>query len=91
MNFVWDDKKATANFTKHGVPFAEASTVFKDELSATAFDPDHSEGEMRFVTFGISSEGRLFVVSHTEEETDTIRVISARLATKTERKIYEEA
>jgi len=74
---------------KHGVSFEEAATVFRDVLSATGSDPDHSVGEFRFVTFGMSKQGRLLVVSHTEEG-DIIRIISARLATKQERKIYEE-
>jgi len=63
--------------------------VFRDMLSATGLDPDHSIGEHRFVTFGISVQSRLLVVCHTEED-DTIRIISARLATRQERKIYEE-
>lgn len=69
--------------------FKEASTVFRDTLSETGSDPDHSVGERRCVTFGVSKEGRLLVVSHTEEG-DVIRIISARLATRQERKIYEE-
>ena len=89
MKFAWDRKKATANVRKHGVSFEEAATVFRDVLSATGSDPDHSVGEFRFVTFGMSKQGRLLVVSHTEEG-DIIRIISARLATKQERKIYEE-
>ena len=89
MRFTWDARKAAANLRKHGVSFEEASTVFRDTLSATGLDPDHSIGEHRFVTFGISKESRLLVVSHTEEN-DTIRIISARLATRQERKIYEE-
>ncbi len=89
MRFTWDARKAAANLRKHGVSFEEASTVFRDTLSATGLDPDHSIGEHRFVTFGISKQGRLIVVSHTEED-NTIRIISARLATRQERKIYEE-
>lgn len=89
MRFTWDARKAAANLRKHGVSFEEASTVFRDTLSATGLDPDHSIGEHRFVTFGISKQGRLIVVSHTEEG-NTIRIISARLATRQERKIYEE-
>ncbi|MEX2263006.1 MAG: BrnT family toxin [Bryobacteraceae bacterium] len=89
MRFSWDAKKARANFKKHGVSFEEASTVFRDELSATGSDPDHSVGEWRFVTFGISGRSRLLVVAHTEEG-DNIRIISARLATRKERRIYEE-
>ena len=89
MRFTWDARKAAANLRKHGVSIEEASTVFRDTLSATGLDPDHSIGEHRFVTFGISKQGRLIVVSHTEED-NTIRIISARLATRQERKIYEE-
>ena len=89
MEFEWDGKKAKANLRKHGVSFEEASTVFRDPLSATARDPDHSIGEDRFVTFGYSSRGRLLVVSHAERG-DKIRMISARLAKKGEREIYEE-
>lgn len=89
MRFTWDARKAAANVRKHGVSFEEASTVFRDTLSTTGLDPDHSIGERRFVTFGSSNQSRLLVVSHTEED-DTIRIISARLATRQERKIYEE-
>jgi hypothetical protein len=89
MRFSWDPKKAAANLRKHGVSFEEASTVFRDVLSATGSDPDHSVAERRFVTFGNSNQNRLLVVSHAEEG-DTIRIISARLVTRQERKIYEE-
>ncbi len=89
MRFTWDARKAAANLRKHGVSFEEASTVFRATLSASGLDPDHSIREHRFVTFGISKQGRLLVVSQTEED-DTIRIISARLATRQERKIYEE-
>lgn len=70
--------------------FEEASTVFEDDLSITSADPDHSDGEHRWVTFGISARKRLLVVSHTEEEEDIIRIISARPAIRAERKLYEE-
>ena len=89
MRFIWDTKKASANIRKHGVSFQEAATVFRDAPSATGLDPDHSTGEHRFVTFGLSEAGRLLVVSHTDEG-ESIRIISARLATKHERRIYEE-
>ncbi len=85
----WDPRKAAANLRKHGVSFEEAATVFRDTLAATAADPDHSVGEDRYVSFGVSVRGRLLVVAHTERE-GTIRLISARLAKKRERKIYEE-
>ena len=67
MKFIWDRRKERANLEKHGVSFAEASTVFGDPLAASIPDPDHSEGEVRFVTMGYSSSNRLIVVSHTEE------------------------
>lgn len=86
----WDPRKAAANLRKHGVSFDEAATVFRDTLSATAVDPDHSAGEDRYVTFGVSVRGRLLVIAHTERE-DRIRLISARVAAKRERKIYEES
>jgi uncharacterized DUF497 family protein len=89
MRFSWDPKKAASNLSKHGVSFEEASTVFRDALSATGSDPDHPLGEHRFVTFGISTQNRLLVVAHTDEG-DSIRIISARLMTRQERKIYEE-
>ncbi|MGH8710644.1 MAG: BrnT family toxin [Burkholderiales bacterium] len=89
MRFEWDTRKAEQNLRKHGVSFEEAATVFRDVLSATGHDPDHSVGEPRYVTFGLSSKGRLLVVSHSERG-DIIRIISARLATKSERDIYEE-
>ena len=89
MKFEWDEGKAAANLHKHGVSFAEASTAFADGLSLTGEDPDHSRGEHRLITFGVSSAGRLLVVSHVER-TGHIRIISARPATRTERKFYEE-
>lgn len=89
MRFEWDRAKAAENLRKHAVTFEEAATVFRDTLSATGRDPDHSVDEERYITFGISSRGRLLVVSHTERG-DTIRIINGRLVTKGERKIYEE-
>jgi uncharacterized DUF497 family protein len=88
MRFTWDRRKERANLGKHAVSFAEASTVFGDPFAATIPDPDHSEGELRFVTMGYSSSNHLLVVSHTEEG-DTVRIISAREATSYERKTYE--
>jgi uncharacterized DUF497 family protein len=90
MRFEWDDRKAVSNLKKHGVSFEEASTIFRDPLSATGADPDHSFGEQRWVTFGVSDAGRLLVVAHTDHD-DCIRIISARPATKAERRIYEKA
>jgi uncharacterized DUF497 family protein len=88
MKFEWDRTKATANQAKHAVPFEEAVSVFYDPLAATFPDPDHSVGERRLITYGHSQHGRLLVLSHTESE-DTIRVISARVATAREKKRYE--
>lgn len=78
-----------ANLAKHGVSLEEAATVFRDPLSQTGPDPDHSTEEERFVIFGTSTNGRLLIVGHTERG-DTIRIYSARLATPGERVIYEE-
>ena len=89
MQFEWDPKKATTNLRKHGVSFDEAATVFQDDLSLTGDDPDHSISEERLVTFGISSAGRLLVISHTGRGS-RIRIISARPVTRRERKFYEE-
>ena len=89
MLYEWGRVKAANNLAKHGVSFDEAATVFRDVLCQTGRDPDHSIGEERFVTFGLSARGRLLVVAHTEHG-DTIRIISARLATAAERIIYEE-
>ncbi|HEX7055059.1 MAG TPA: BrnT family toxin [Burkholderiales bacterium] len=89
MRFEWDRAKAARNRAKHGVSFEEAATVFRDPLSQTGRDPDHSVAEERFITFGVSTSGRLLVVAHTERD-DTIRIISARPATSGERTIYEQ-
>ena len=90
MQILWDRQKEKINLQKHGVLFTEAATALKDTLSVTGYDPDHSESEDRFITFGVSSKDRLLIVSHTEEET-IIRIISCRVAEKHERHIYEEA
>lgn len=89
MDFDWDIKKAEVNFKKHGVSFQEASTAFGDPLAYTFIDPDHSESERRFLTFGMSENHRLLIIAHTSRGTK-IRIINARLVTKRERKIYEE-
>ncbi len=89
MEFEWDNRKASANKRKHGVSFQEAGTVFGDPLAMTFADPDHSDGEHRCLTFGLSKSGRLLVVSHTERPR-AIRIISAREVNQYERKIYEE-
>jgi len=89
MRFEWDPAKARKNLRKHGVTFEAACSVFYDPLAVTGADPDHSESEERMVTFGVSSSGRLLVVAHTERA-EVIRIISARVATQHERRIYEE-
>ncbi len=89
MEFEWDTRKSNNNFKKHGVSFHEASTIFGDPLSITFDDPDHSVGEHRFLTFGNSITNRLLVIVHTERQ-GKIRIISARRATRQERKIYED-
>jgi uncharacterized DUF497 family protein len=89
MEFAWDTRKAVANLKKHKVSFEEAATALKDTLSITGIDPDHSIGEFRWLTFGVSDQGRLLAVAHTEEG-ELIRIISARTATKVERVLYEE-
>ena len=88
MEFEWDPEKAEINATKHGVAFAHASTVFGDPLSMTFHDPDHSDDEDRYITIGSSAEDVLLIVSHTDRD-DRIRIISARKATRRERRIYE--
>ena len=90
LTFTWDKKKAAANLRKHGVAFEEAATAFGDMLSLTTFDPGHSIDQDRFILLGASNRGKLLVVAHTEQS-DTIRIISARLATRGERVIYEES
>lgn len=89
MKFDWDTAKAAANLSKHGVSFDEAGSVFLDPLALSGPDPDHSAGEHRYVTFGMSSLGRLLIVCHTHRP-GVIRIISARRVTRAERKIYEE-
>ena len=89
MEFEWDVVKGEVNERKHGVSFVEASAVFGDPLELTIYDPDHSEGEHRFLSIGRSSNGRLVVVSYTEREQNRIRIISARAATAAETTRYE--
>jgi uncharacterized DUF497 family protein len=89
LRFTWDPAKAAANLRKHGVSFIEASTAFADALSITISDPDHSVSEERFVLVGRSDRDRLLIVAHVERG-DLIRIINARLATRRERKTYEE-
>jgi uncharacterized DUF497 family protein len=87
--YEWDSGKATANLKKHQVAFAEAATVFLDPLAVTYQDPDHSEGEHRYVTVGESSRRRVILVAHLDRG-DRIRIISARRATRKEAHEYAE-
>jgi len=87
--FEWDERKAKQNLSKHGISFDEASTVFGDTLSITIEDPVHSTREHRLVTLGHSAKQRLLVVVHTDRS-NRVRLISARIATRHERRKYEE-
>jgi uncharacterized DUF497 family protein len=89
MTFEWNPFKAKSNLWKHRVSFEEAVTALLDPLSKTDLDPDHSIEEHRFITFGMSARRRLLVVSYTEQA-EMVRLISARVATRHEREIYEE-
>ena len=86
MRFTWDAKKATANLRKHGVSFEEAKTAFDDKLGAYYPDALH---ETRFILIGYSRRQRLLYVVHAEVTLDAIRIISARKATRNEKKHYE--
>jgi uncharacterized DUF497 family protein len=90
FRFEWDPRKASSNVAKHGVSFEEAASVFIDPLAYTFSDPDHSVGEERQLTFGVSNVGRLLVVISTERG-DALRIVSARRATRRERAIYEQS
>ena len=87
MQVRYDPAKAAANFKKHGVSFADAEGVLDDPLAVTIEDPD-AQGEHRFVTIGLGSAGELLVVVYSEQEREC-RLISARRATRRDRKAYE--
>lgn len=89
MFLEWDDRKGGLNLSKHGVSFDEACTVFGDPLAITIADELHSEKEDRLITLGCSREGRLLVVVFTERD-ESVRLISARVPTRHERKQYEK-
>lgn len=93
LEFTWDPAKAASNITRHGVSFPQAASVFADVMALTVFDAEHSEFEERWFTMGMASSGKLFAVSHTYMATGAgsaqIRIISAREATRSERKQYE--
>ena len=89
MEFEWDENKAEANLSKHGVSFDEAKTVFDDPLYIDFYDPDHSDDENRYIIIGESQQRRLLIVSYTERDRQT-RLISAREVTRREGEDYEE-
>jgi uncharacterized DUF497 family protein len=90
--FEWNNKKAATNKVKHKISFQEAATVFKDRNALSIYDNEHSDQEDRWITLGLSNNGKLIVVNHTfleiDKETNLIRVISARKATKKEIEQY---
>jgi uncharacterized protein len=90
VRFEWDDDKAKNNLRKHKVGFDEASTVFADHLAKIFNDDEHSAEEIREIIIGHSALNRLLLVSFTERGRDVIRIISARVATRNERKSHEE-
>ena len=90
LTFEWDPQKAQINRRKHGVAFEEAATAFGDAMSLTIADPDHSAEEQRYVLLGLSARGRLLAVAHTDRA-DSIRIISARKATKEEERAYGQS
>ena len=89
IRFEWDEKKHSLNKRKRGLSFTEAQTVFADENGLLLDAPDHSHDEDRLILLGLSSNLRLLVVSHTyREDNATIRIISARKATRSEQEQY---
>ena len=91
IQFVWDENKNQSNHRKHGITFDEASTAFTDENGRVIFDPEHSEDEDRFILLGLDSSLRLLVVCHCYRENEnTIRIISARKATRNEAMQYKD-
>ena len=91
MTFSWDDRKERSNQSKHGVSFEEATTAFADENARLKHDPDHSQDEDRFILLGFSAKLRILVVAHAYRQNETeVRIISARKATRKERKQYGE-
>jgi uncharacterized DUF497 family protein len=89
LEFIWDENKNISNQKKHKISFEEAVSVFSDELGRLVPDPEHSQGEERFILMGMSFRYRILTVCHCEIGSDTIRIISARKADKNEHKQYE--
>ena len=90
MRFQWDPAKAASNIRKHGVSFDEAVTVFKDPLALIFDDTEHSKDERREIIIGVSTLTRMLLVCFVERHEDSIRIITARPATRREIKDYEE-
>jgi len=90
IEFEWNDEKAALNLAKHGVSFEEAATAFDDEYAYLQEDALHSEDEPREWLIGYSNHNRLMIIAFIQRAHDNIRIISARLVTRRERKIYEE-
>ena len=90
MVFEWDPRKARSNYRKHRVSFAEAASVFANPLARIFADEEHSAEESREIVIGHSAAQHLLLVSFTEAETDRIRILSARRATRIEQHDYEE-
>ncbi len=91
ISFEWHEAKDRANQKKHGISFEEAKSVFFDEYAVQFYDEGHSVEEDRFIMLGMSSESRILIVCHCERERgETIRIISARRATKNERRFYPQ-
>jgi uncharacterized protein len=89
ITFEWDTQKAQINDRKHGISFEQAETAFYDSNARTSYDPDHSQDEDRYILLGMSESFKLIVVCHVYRQNDeSIRIISARRATKTEQKEY---
>jgi uncharacterized DUF497 family protein len=89
--FEWDERKSRANRKKHGVSFEEARSAFLDENARVIGDPEHSDGEERFVLLGLSTALRILVVCHCYRQDDgVIRLISARKADRNEQRQYRE-
>jgi len=89
VNFEWDPRKAAANLRSHGVSFEEAASAFADWQSITVPDPEHSVGEARYYLLGMSNQGNVLVVCHTDRGENT-RIISAWQANARQRRQYEE-
>ena len=90
LTFEWDEVKAKENLKKHGVNFEEGKTIFNDSFLFTFPDIEHSVNEERYINIGLSANGRILIVIHTERQ-EKIRIISCRKATARERKFYEES